>query len=198
MSELADTEREYKRLLLAILRKGMDDYVKLQHPRYRKKKYLQDAFESSIAMFFDDSYRFLHLKNEDGEEMSLADLLSWFITEKNMDIETLRTHLIQDAKVFWENKLLNAIDIPDSFIYDGHAYSIIHSEVSGDYDIDYEAKEIFLNQDSDNSDNQEIFVHAATEVMLYHEDIRLPKKEIPQLGKAFYKMIRVNSCFIES
>lgn len=198
MSNSTNTaEEEYKILLLAILKQAMDDYIKLQHPRFRKKKYLQEAFDSAVSLFFDDEHRFLYLKNNEGDYMSMKDLLSYFVSDKNMDIEKLRTHLIQEGKIFWENKFLNVIDIPESFIYDGHVYSIYHAD--DDFPvIDYQEKTITMNKDSTNSDNQQAFVKAAVEVMLYHEEIPISKKYIDQLSKAFFRMLKVNSCFLES
>lgn len=198
MSESYETaEEDYKTLLLAIIRQAMDDYIKLQHPKYRNKKYLQEAFDSAIGVFFDSSYRFLYLKNDEGESMSIEDLLSYFISSNKMDLETLRSHVIKEAKIFWENKLLNVIDIPESLIYDGHVYSVYHTD-EDDYEIDYVAKTITINKDSSNSDNQQNFVKAAVEVMFYHEEIPMPKSKLDLLGKAFYRMIKVNSCFLES
>jgi hypothetical protein len=54
-------EHDYKRLLRAILVHAMDDYVKLQHPKNRRKKYLREAFSSAVDMFFDSEYSMLHL-----------------------------------------------------------------------------------------------------------------------------------------
>lgn len=196
-SSLSQAEEEYKILLLAILKQAMDDYVKLQHPRFRKKKYLQEAFDSAVGLFFDENHRFLYLKNDMGDYMSMKDLLSFFINDKNMDINLLRAHLIKEGKIFWENKFLNVIDIPESFIYDGHVYTVLHTD-DDDFTIDFEQKTITTNKVSENSDNQETFVKAAIEVMLYHEEIPIPKKYINQLSKAFFRMIKVNSCFLES
>lgn len=194
---LEKAQRDYKALLLGIVKQSMDEYIKLQHPRYRKKGYLQDAFESSVEMFFDDSFRFLYLKNEDGEMMSLQDLLSMFVSSKNMEIKKIKEHLITESKMYWENKLINVIDIPSALVYDGHVYLIEHSSDT-DYQIDYEAKIISLNMDSNNSDNQQTFVAAASEVMLYHENVPIQKKYIPVLGKALFRLLKMNSCFLES
>ena len=47
----------------------------------RRKKYLQEAFDAAVSMFFDESYRFLYIKTTDGKNMSLTDLLSIFIND---------------------------------------------------------------------------------------------------------------------
>ena len=187
---------DYKTILMAVLTQAMNDYVKLQHPKYRKKKYLQDAFDSSVTMLFDDTFSFLYLKNEDGESMSLKDLLSYFISEKNMDLKKLRTHVIDEAKLFWENKLLNVLEVPQSFIYDGHVYDTVHSEEK--CEVNYLEKTIYINKEINNSDIQQAFINCAVEVMLYHEEIPISKKNLQALSRGFFRMLKVNSCFLES
>lgn len=191
-----NAEEDYKTLLMAILTQAMNDYVKLQHPKYRKKKYLQEAFDNSVKMLFDDSFEFLYLKNEDGENMSLKDLLSYFISERNLDLQKLRAHVISEAKMFWENKLLNILEVPQSFIYDGHVYDTVHSDE--DVSVDYVEKIIYINKETNNSDTQQAFIKCAVEVMLYHEEIPISKKNMEALAKGFFRMLRVNSCFLAS
>lgn len=193
---MGTAEEDYKALLMAILTQAMNDYVKLQHPKYRKKKYLQEAFESSVKMLFDDSFEFLYLRNENGDNMSFKEMLSYFISEKNMDLQKLRVHLIKEAKTFWENKLLNVLEVPQSFIYDGHVYDTVHSP--DDSSVDYVEKIIYINKENDNSDTQQAFIKCAVEIMLYHEEIPISGKNIEKLAKAFFRMLRVNSCFLES
>lgn len=194
---MSKAKEDYKNLLMAILSQTMDDYIKLQHPRYRKKKYLQEAFDSAVKMFFDESFELLYFKNDEGDHMSLNDLLSWFISDSNMDLNKLKEHVVSEAKIFWENKLLNVLDIPESFIYDGHVYQTHHTDES-DYTIDFEAKTITLNKNSEDSLNQENFIAAAIEVLLFHEEIPIKKAHREKLNKAFFRMIRMNSCFLES
>lgn len=191
-----NAEEDYKTLLMAILTQAMNDYVKLQHPKYRKKKYLQEAFDNSVKMLFDDSFEFLYLKNEYGENMSLKDLLSYFITERNLDLQKLRAHVISEAKIFWENKLLNILEVPESFIYDGHVYDTVNSDE--DVFVDYVDKIIYINKETNNSDTQQAFIKCAVEIMLYHEEIPISKKNIETLAKGFFRMLRVNSCFLAS
>ena len=193
---MGTAKEDWETLLMAILTQAMNDYVKLQHPKYRKKKYLQEAFDSAVKMLFDDTFEFMYLKNEYGDHMSLPDLLSNFISEKNMNLEKLRAHVINDAKLFWENKLLNVLDIPESFIYDGHVYDTVHTEE--DCKIDYSNKKIHIDKENSNSDNQQVFIKAAVEIMLYHEEIPIAKKNIDILAKGFFRMLKVNSCFLQS
>lgn len=193
---MGTAREDWETILMAILTQAMNDYVKLQHPKYRRKKYLQEAFDSAVRMLFDDTFEFMYLKNDLGDDMSLPDLLSNFISEKNMDLEKLRTHVISEAKLFWENKLLNVLEIPESFIYDGHVYDTIHTD--DECKVDYISKSIHIDKDNSNSDTQQVFIKAAVEIMLYHEEIPIAKKNIDILAKGFFRMLKVNSCFLQS
>ena len=71
----------------------MDDYIKLQHPKNRRKKYLREAFTNAVDMFFDSEYMMLHLQNGDGSFMSLEDFLKEALNTDRIDIEKLKKHL---------------------------------------------------------------------------------------------------------
>ncbi len=192
-TEIFDPE-DWKTLLRAILRQAMDDYVKLQHPSFRKKKYLQEAFDNAVAMVFDESFRFKApgLNNDDGDDMSFQDFCQELMSNR-VNLDSMRQYLIQDAKEFWENKEIKTLYIPESFIYDGHVYSIFHSEEEPT--IDFEDKLIYCNKRATNSDNQLEFMKLATQVMLYHEELAMKGADVEQLGKALFRMLKVNSCF---
>jgi hypothetical protein len=187
---------EYKTLLHAILRQAIDDYVKLQHPKFRNKKYLQEAFDSAVQLFFDSEYRFLFIKNEDNEEMSLKNLITELLEDDRANIDNIKKHVINNARTFWETKLVRTLYIPDSFIYDGHVY-IVHHIDEPDPHIDFEKKEIFINKKED-SENELQFLQTALSVVFYHEDIASTQKKIDQLGRALFRMLKINSCFTGS
>ena len=186
---------DYNTLLHAILRQAIDDYIKLQHPRYRRKKYLQEAFDNAVDMFFDKEFKMLYLHDDDGGEMSLKTFLTTLMNDDRIDITKIKEHVISEARAFWETKLVNTLYIPDSFVYDGHVYSVVHHD-DPDPRIDFEAKFIYVDKDSDNTDNQERFIQTALLVVFYHEEITLAGTKTSQIGKAIFKMLKMNSCFI--
>jgi hypothetical protein len=186
---------DYTTLLHAILRQAIDDYIKLQHPRYRRKKYLQEAFDNAVDMFFDKEFKMLYLHDDSGGGMSLKTFLVTLMNDDRIDILKIKDHVINEARAFWETKLVNTLYIPDSFVYDGHVYSIVHHD-DPDPRIDFETKFIYVNKDSENTDNQESFIQAVLLVVFYHEDITLAGTKTSQIGKAIFKMLRMNSCFI--
>lgn len=184
---------DWKTLLYVILKQGMNDYIQLQHPTKRNKKYLQEAFNSAVDMFFDDEFRFQpELSNDNGDPMSFEDFAHELMGKK-VSLENLREKLIADSKQFWENKNILTIDIPESFVYDGHVYNVLHTE--GDSKIDFVEKSIKCNRDGSNSDNELEFMNLVVEIMLYHEEIRMNSKQRSDLARALFRMLKVNSCF---
>jgi len=188
--------QDYTTLLNAILKQAMDDYVKLQHPRFRRKKYLSEAFDNAVDMFFDSDYRMMHVLNDDEEHIDLKTFVSEILNDDRIDINKLKTHVIDEARSFWETKMINTLYIPDNFIYDGHVYSILHSEDEDDFQIDFENKIINLNKNNQNSDNQQVFIKAIVNVVFYHEEHPISQKNINVIAKAMFKMLRMNACFI--
>ena len=186
---LMDPE-DYKILLHKILAQAIEDYIKLQHPSFRDKKYLQEAFEASVDMFFDSEYRFLFLKNELGEDMSLRDMVGILIDNSSADMQKLRDYVIEEARIFWETKIMRIVYVPDSFIYDGHVYDVQHTD--SEPSIDYEKKIIVLNKKLD-SESEELFLKLSIEVLCHHEGIK--KKLADKLGRALFRMLKINSCF---
>lgn len=190
-SELYDSE-DYRRLLEAILRQAIDDYIKLQHPKFRTKKYLEEAFESAVDLFFDSEYRILNVKNESGEDMSLQDLVQEMMESDKDQIEKIKNYVIQEAKTYWETKLIQTIEIPNTIIFDGHVYTVFHSE--DEAEVDYDEKIIFCDR-SGSSEAQERFCQLLTEIVAYHEDLVVSQKALERLGKGVFRMLRMNSCF---
>lgn len=194
MEEYIDTEDRTK-LIIAILKQAMDDYIKLQHPKFRKKKYLLEAFQNAVDMFFDSEYRFLYIQDSDGKDVSVKELLSILLNSNDPEMINMQEHLITEALQFWNSKEINVVDIPDTIQVDGHVYHILHTE-EDDYAVNVFDKSITLNKQASNSENQEQFVMAITELILHHQDIPLSKKNIQQLGKGWFRLLKLNNCFI--
>lgn len=193
MAEHFDTD-DYKRLLEAILRQAIDDYIKLQHPKYRTKKYLDEAFQSAVDLFFDSKFRLLSVKNEDGKDMSLKDMLRSMTELDKFSVQKLKQYVIDEARKFWENKTINTIQIPDTVIVDGHVYSVFSAEEDDPY-IDFDEHLIFVDKHSEKSENQEAFMKQLLEIAAYHEELQISKVNLEKLGRIMFRIMRMNSCF---
>jgi hypothetical protein len=186
---------DYKTLLVSILRQAIDDYIKLLHPRYRRKKYLQEAWQDAIDMFFDSEYRMMHVKNEFGEDMSIKDLVSTLLESDQNDIKRLQNHVIDEALVFWKAKQVSTIDIPDTVVVDGHVYYIHHTTEDG-YVIKPETKTVTLNKDSSNSENEQNFVNALMELAVRHSGADISTEDRGKLSDTWFRVLRLNNCFV--
>lgn len=187
-------QQDRQTLLWAILRQAMDDYIKLQHPRTRRKKYLEESFEHAVDMLFDSDYRMLYVKNEDGEDMALKDLVAEILNDDRTNLKQFKSKLIDDTLAFWETKQVHTLDIPSNLIFDGHVYSI-QQHNDPEPIIDFLNKIIYLNKDASDSENQEKFVIIALQVAAYHQDWSISKNALEQMGKAIFRLLRMNACF---
>lgn len=195
LEETAFAGDDYKILLFHILTQAMDDYVKLQHPKSRNKEYLQEAFDDAVDMFFDKQYSMLLVPDSEGKPITLKSLFQELIEDDTVALDKLKGYVIEQAYEYWNKRELNVVVIPESFIYQGHVYQVFHSEDEDEFEIDFKAKTITLNKEN-NTDNQEKFIQAMTQVVFYHEDVSIAPVKLAQVGKGIFQALRMNTCFI--
>jgi hypothetical protein len=189
-------KQDLKRLMHAILKQAMDDYIKLQHPITRKKKYMQEAFDSAVHMFFDSEYSFMYVKDEEDNMMSLKDLVYELMGDDRVQVDKIKDHVINSARTFWENKFVNTIDIPDSLVFDGHVYSVYHTDDNDEANIDFKNKILTVNKGSSCSENQQQFIQMCMKIICYHEEYKISASVIDKLGNSVFKLMKMNSCFV--
>lgn len=191
---LQDTFDSYdlNRLCQLIIRQGMDDYIKLQHPSCRTKQYMQEAFVSSVEMFFDDEYRISTLKTDENKPLTIQDIFREALDGSRVDLNKIRRTLVRDAWEFWSKKDLNTLRIPETLIVDGHVYVVLHSETKEE--IDFDQKTIYLDKNK-GSLSQEKFLKMTIEVLTELSDLKIKVDQLEILSKAIYRMFRMNNCF---
>ena len=175
----------------------MDDYIRMQHPKYRRKKYLKEAWWNAVDLLFDKETRLQKIKNNYGEDMSLQELVRVASDRENINIKQLQEHVLKESLSFWNTKPINTVDIPDSIVVEGHAYYIrfdIETEQDS-YVIDYNKRLIILSKPEDSSEAEEEFVAAVFEVMCYHTESRVSKATRTELSGALFRTLRINNCF---
>jgi hypothetical protein len=185
---------DFSTLLAAVFKQALDDYVKLQHPKNRQKKYLIEAFRSAIDMFFDEEYRLVNIKNEDGEDIALKDILKTITNSTKSTPKQVQKYLVEESIRFWDKKQINIIEIPEHLIINGYVYET-HHQPGEDYIVDYNNRTISIDK---MNPNEQLFMLAIMEVIFYHEDIRLSKTARQQLAKAWFRTLKVNNCFINT
>ena len=185
---------DYQYLAQLVFKTAVNDYLHLQHPNKRKRKHNQVAFETACDMFFDDSYLFKHFQDEWGKDITLQQFVGIATDDEYQDLETLREWLIQESLVYWARQDVQTIEIPSEIVIEGHVYHIEHRTMPETL-VDYKTKIIVLNKDSKDSENQERFMEAVMFLLLHHTEIKIPGKTLTSLSKAFFRTLRINSCF---
>lgn len=157
---------------------------------------MQEAFDSAVEMFFDSEYAFMYVKDEEDNLMSLKDLVYQLMGDDRVQVDKIKDHVINNARTFWENKFVNTIDIPDSIIFDGHVYSVYHTDDNDEAEINFEKKILTLNKDVSCSENQQLFIQMCMKIICYHEEYKIPGSVINKLGNSVFKLMKMNSCFV--
>lgn len=184
---------DYKTLLYQIFKHALDDYVKLQHPRSRSRAYLQEALDAAVDMFFDSDYAMLYVMDSSGEPLTLKTLVQELIEDDTVDLEKVKQYVVDEAYNYWENREMNTLFIPDSFVFQGHVYSIFQTE--DEPHIDFNSKVIHTCKE-DTTENQEKFMQLIAQVIFYHEDIPMAGQKLDRIGKSIFQALRMNSCFV--
>lgn len=192
MTETEDIARmdthDWRLLLRQVLGSAMDDYIKLQHPSYRDKTYLQEAFQNAVDMLFDTDYRLMFIQNSDGEDMSLQDLVDEALDIEDLDTDALRAYVVGAAKNHWEQKEMATINIPDMFAVEGYVYDVVHER--GEYEFDYDNRVLYIDRES--NDKEQDFITALFEALCLHLDLRISKRNREEISRGFYRVLKVN------
>lgn len=183
-----EDRNDYKILLGAVLRQAMDDYVKLFHPRTRSKVYLQEAFDNAVGLFFNPDYRLENIWDQEGNNISLVGMIKEVSGLSSFDLKLLRQHLASQAKDYWGKRLVDSIEVPDTLVLpNGYVYRVVHAyrvEVDRDNLVIYCSRE-------DTPKAKEEFFQVLLELLLENYDVST------ELGKAFYRLLSMNNCFIK-
>lgn len=184
--------RDFRVLATQVFKQAVDDYVKLQHPTTRTKKYIHESFLAAVDMFWDPTYRMGAFVNEDKEPMSLEEFLLLATDRQNLDLEALYSFLMTESKNYWEDKSLMLI--PDIVMVCEVPYDVRHAEQDA-YTVDYAQRTIFLNKTS-SSKNQINFLIAILEIICFHEDLRMSVSVRNSLGKVLSETLSRNNYFV--
>ena len=185
-----EANEDYKKILQLIVDFGKTDYVKLQHPRNRDKKYLEETFLTCVDMFFNNEFRFMHFHNDDESKMSLNNLLSASIGNLPASNMLMRKHLVDESIRYWWEKNFYNLVIPKIVCFSGDVYFVIKAKK---YSLCFEEKIIYLPVNNKQADR--FFSQACLEILLKKSDIALDQDKKDSLNKNFYLFLKVNNCF---
>ena len=184
---------DYIRLVKAVIENAVTDYCKLQHPKNRNKKYLEEGFLSAIAMFFDEEFEFLSFTSftDNNKNLKTEDLLKILLKTNKVNMEKTRQHVIENSMSYWFDKNFNDIEIPSKIVIAGKVY-FLHQYLNEPF-VDYEKRNIYLNRKKIGHDRD--FFKMCLNIMLKEAKIELEKDELELLFKYFYLFLKINDAF---
>lgn len=186
---------DMKKLKLAILNQSIQDYIKLQHPKYRSKKYLEESFIYSVNMFFDPCYSFLYFFNEEGEHESTLEFISSTTNTSITSLQPMKDYLKEQSILYWDNKKMKTFTIPPYLVYNGLIYNILMSESDNKIKIDYEKNEIFF--DKKDKEAEKIFIEAFIQIVQKEQNLKLSDKDKNILVKSIHDLLKMNNLYIK-
>ena len=87
---------------------------------------------------------------------------------------------------------MRTVEIPEDVVIEGHTYSVQHH--LQDMIVDYDEKTIRLNKQGPCAEEE--FMQAMIDLSCYHGEIKTSTKARKELGKALYRLLRINDCFV--
>jgi hypothetical protein len=181
-----------KKLKIAILDQSMSDYVKLQHPKYRSKKYLEESFLYSVCMFFDETYTFLHFFNEDGTNQNVLEFISSAMSRNIKTLEPMQKHLKAKSIQHWKDKYMKTFTIPQYIVFQGNVYNLLMSKKEK---IDYKKYEIHFDKQNENAEKN--FLKLFVEIANKEFNIKLTKKQKKEVTESIFDLIKMNKLYID-
>lgn len=186
-----DYDQDYKDLIKAVVDNAIVDYIKLQHPSNRNKKYLEEGFLSAIHMFFDEDYVFeAFLSPNEDKNLTTKDLLSIMIGSNNTSVQKAQEHAITESINYWWDKNFHDLKIPSKVTILGKVWFIHYSEL---LKVDHDKLKIYLPIKKVGSDR--LYIRAVLEIILKELDIVFDTSKFDDLLKAIYLFLKVNNAF---
>lgn len=203
INDSREPDNDWQALLKALISQIQDDFIRLQHPSRRDQTYLKEAFLSTIAALWDVDYTFTEFKNEKGEDMTFRQIMAqrFGLEELSKDeihkinLGPLQDECINEAKQYWLDKMLKVVTVPDFLIFDGRAFSVWRHEE--ETKVDYENMIIYLEDNLEDREMNEIFISKTMEIAAYYRDIKIKEDVLLDFSKAWYDILRMNGCFRE-
>ena len=205
MNNLRDPANEWQALARAVIQSVMDDFIQLQHPLRRDHGYLREAFQLALAALYDNDYTIEWPIGKNGEiqKLSFKELLyarygldSISKTEMmKLDMIPFRDQVIEDAKKYWLDRVLEAFDIPHFFTFKGMAYTIWMVPNDEPSEIDNANAVIYLSKRDEIKEQQLEFMNIVIKVINKHDNIGLSNDAISILSESLWEMLRMNGSF---
>ena len=187
----SDSNIDYKNLIKAVVENAVVDYVKLQHPKNRLKKYLKEAFQSAEQMFFDPEYTFEAFYSQDTQKyLNTKDLISIMIDSSNVSLEKTKQHVIDKSIEYWWEKNFHDFKVPSKFTLVGKVWHVHNAQLQK---IDYENLRVYLPLKKAGVDR--LYIKSVLSILLQELNIDLSESDFNNLYKFLYLFLKINDAF---
>lgn len=191
---MSEESEDLRKIAVAVFGQTIDDYIRLQLPSSRRKKYIHESYLEAVEMFWDPHYRLGSFLNEEGQPMSLEEFLLMATDRLNLDLEALYPFLIAKSKEYWSDKMNYEMKIPDVLVICEVPYHTEHTLDEG-YTVSYEDRVISLDKYSSNEAFINFFT-AILEIICFHQELRVSVAARKELGRYFYETLNRSEGFL--
>ena len=181
---------DYQILAEKVLLQAMLDYVRLQHPAHRDRRYLLEAFIDAADMFYDPDYYVGDFENDAGEPVNLEDFLKIATDRDRTDIPGLHAYLRQSSLEHWrpqEKEIL--IKIPPILTIKSIPWYTEHQEQEG-HDIDFDERVIYVNKKT--AEGQRSLLKAILDIIWDNLEIKVSAKKRDEFSELLYETLVIN------
>lgn len=187
--DLAD---DYEKLLKVVLDAALVDFIKLQHPRNRTKKYLEEALDTSVELFFDPDFRFEYFFNQDdpNEKYSLKEALIRLLKTRNISMTKVKNHVVNESISYWWEKNFHDIKVPTKVNLAGKVFYIVNSKQER---IDYENNKLYFACKKEAADR--VFFKLCLKVLIEESELDFTDDQLELFYKYFYLFLKMNDAF---
>lgn len=184
---------DMKKLKLAVLNQSVQDYIKLQHPKYRAKKYLEESFIYCVNMFFNEDYRFMYFLDDFGNSLNTKDFIQSASSAYIKNLKPMKKYLKEESIKYWNDKYMKTFTIPPYIVFEGIVYNLLMSET--ETRIDWSKNEIFFNKKEKNA--EETFISLFVEIMKKEHKLKITKKQSAMISKSILNFLKMNKLYLD-
>ena len=187
-----DPEDDYEKLLKIVLDAALVDFVKLQHPKNRNKKYLEEALDTSVELFFDPDFRFEYFFDQayPDNKYSLKDALIKLLKTRNISMEKVKQHVVNESVSYWWEKNFHDIKIPNKVNLAGKVFYIVNSKQEK---IDLDNNKLYFASKKIGADR--VFFKLCLKVLIEESELDFTDDQLELFYKYFYLFLKMNDAF---
>jgi hypothetical protein len=187
-----DPDDDYEKLLKVVLDAALVDFIKLQHPKNRNKKYLEEALDTSVELFFDPDFRFEYFFHQDDPQRkySLKEVLIKLLNTRRISMEKVKQHVVDESISYWWEKNFHDIKIPAKINLAGKVFYIVNSKQE---QIDFENNKLYFASKKLGADR--VFFKLCLKVLIVESGLDFTDEQLEYFYKYFYLFLKINDAF---